>query len=224
MFQSCGKDNAAASCVSFQHITASMHTIIIPMLAIMKIPMIRLDVQRFGILELRHFVADFSGTLAEDGVLLPGIKEKLRELSEHLAVPVITSDTFGKTCEELRGVPCRIQELEGHQHLSQKETSIASLGSDTVVALGNGNNDTGMLRAARLGICVCLKKGCSVAALTASGVLVRSPIDAVDLLLNPKRLTATRRMLQWYHQLINSRLILFISPVNVSAFSRARSA
>jgi len=160
----------------------------------MKTPMIRLDIQGFGILELRHFVSDFSGTLAEDGVLLPGIKEKLRELSEHLAVHVITSDTFAKAREELRGVTCRIQVLEGHQHLSQKETYIASLGSDTVVALGNGNNDTGMLRAARLGICVCLKEGCSVAALTASGILVRSPIDAIDLLLNPKRLTATLRM------------------------------
>ena len=155
--------------------------------------MIRLDIQGFGILELRHFVSDFSGTLAEDGVLLPGITEKLRELSGHLTVHVITSDTFGKAREELRGVPCRIQVLEGDRHLTQKETYIASLGSDTVVSIGNGNNDAGMLKAARLGICVCLKEGCSVAALSASAVLVRSPIDAIDLLLNPKRLTATLR-------------------------------
>ncbi len=160
----------------------------------MKISMIRLDIPGYGLLELRHFVSDFSGTLAEDGVLLPGIKEKLHELSAHLIVHVITSDTFGKAREELRGVTCRIQVLEGHHHLSQKETYIASLGPDTVVALGNGNNDAGMLRAARLGICVCLKEGCSVTALTASTILVRSPIDAIDLLLSPKRLTATLRM------------------------------
>ncbi len=160
----------------------------------MKTSMIRLDIQGFGLLELRHFVSDFSGTLAEDGLLLPGIREKLRELSEHLTIHVITSDTFGKAREELRGVTCRIQVLEGHRHLTQKETYIASLGSDTVVALGNGNNDAGMVRAARLGICVCLKEGCSVSALTASAILVRSPIDAIDLLLNPKRLTATLRM------------------------------
>ena len=155
--------------------------------------MIRLDIQGFGILEIRHFVSDFSGTLAEDGVLLSGIAEKLRELSGRLTVHVITSDTFGKAREELRGVPCRVQVLEGDRHLTQKETYIASLGADTVVAVGNGNNDAGMLKAARLGICVCLKEGCSVAALSASAVLVRSPIDAIDLLLNPKRLTATLR-------------------------------
>ena len=159
----------------------------------MKISMIRLDIPGFGILELRHLVSDFSGTLAEDGVLLPKIQEKLRELSGHLTVHVITSDTFGTAREELSGVTCRLQVLEGHRHLEQKETYISSLGSDTVVAFGNGNNDAGMLRAARLGICVCLKEGCSVAALHASAVLVSSPVDAIDLLLNPKRLTATLR-------------------------------
>jgi hypothetical protein len=82
--------------------------------------MIRLDVQGFGILKLRYFVSDFSCIRAEDGVLLPGIKEKLRELSEHPAVYVITSDTFGKAREELRGVTCRIQVLEGHSICRRK--------------------------------------------------------------------------------------------------------
>jgi hypothetical protein len=36
-------------------------------------------------------------------------------------------------------------------------------------------------------------EGCSVAAVTAATVLVNSPLDALDLLLNPKRLTATLR-------------------------------
>jgi len=156
--------------------------------------MIRLDIQGFGILELRHFVTDFSGTLAEDGVLLPGIKEKLNELSGHLTVHVITSDTFGRAREQLKGIACRVQVLEGERHLLQKETYIRALGEDGVAALGNGNNDAGMLKAARLGICVCMKEGCSVAALNASQILVHSPIDAIELLISPKRLTATLRM------------------------------
>jgi hypothetical protein len=49
-----------------------------------------------------------------------GIKEKLRELSEHPAVYVIISDTFGKAREELRGVTCRIQVLEGHSICRRK--------------------------------------------------------------------------------------------------------
>jgi len=57
-----------------------------------------------------------------------------------------------------------------------------------------GHSDAKMLRAAKVGIVVCLKEGCSVEALKAAKILVRSPIDAIDLLLNPKRLTATLRM------------------------------
>jgi P-type E1-E2 ATPase len=155
--------------------------------------MIRLDIQGFGILELRHFVTDYSGTLAVDGSLLPGIKEKLNELSDHLTVHVITSDTFGKAREELQGIKCRIQVIEGEHHTRQKETYVTSLGADVVAALGNGNNDAVMLKTARLGICVCQKEGCSIEALNASSILVSSPIDAIDLLLNPKRLTATMR-------------------------------
>ena len=155
--------------------------------------MIRVDIQGFGIIELHHFVTDFSGTLAVDGSLVPGIKEKLNELSNHLTVHVITSDTFGKAREELQGIKCRIQLIEGDHHTRQKETYVTSLGAEVVAALGNGNNDAAMLRAVRLGICVCLKEGCSVEALNASRVLVSSPTDAIDLLLNPKRLRATMR-------------------------------
>ena len=51
-----------------------------------------------------------------------------------------------------------------------------------------------MLRAAGLSIAVCLKEGCSVRAVEASRILVLSPVDAIDLLLSPKRLIATLRM------------------------------
>jgi soluble P-type ATPase len=155
--------------------------------------MIRLDIQGFGVLELRHFVTDFSGTLAVDGRLLPGVMEKLNDLSSLLTIHVLTSDTFGRAREELSGIACRLHVLEGHHHLTQKENYVAALGADTVAALGNGNNDAGMLRAARLGICVCMDEGCAVASMNAAGILVPSPIHAMDLLLNPKRLIATLR-------------------------------
>ena len=46
--------------------------------------MIQIDIQEFGILTLEHFVTDYSGTLSEDGRVLPGVKEKLNALSEKL--------------------------------------------------------------------------------------------------------------------------------------------
>jgi soluble P-type ATPase len=156
--------------------------------------MIRVEIPGKGIFEFQHFVTDFSGTLSQDGILLPQVKEKLNELSEHLNVHVLTSDTFGCAREELRGVNCVLHVLEGGQHVVQKEGYVNNLGAERVVALGNGNNDVLMLKAAKLGIAVCLKEGCSVKAIEAAKIFVMSPIDAVDLLLSSKRLIATLRV------------------------------
>ena len=156
--------------------------------------MITVEIPGSGFLELEHFVTDFSGTLSEDGSLLPGIKEKLNELSGKLRIHVLTSDTFGRAGKELEGVNCTLHVLEGEGHVIQKEKYILYLGADKVVAIGNGNNDALMLKAAKLSIAVCLKEGCSRRALEEAQIFVTSPIDAVDLLLSPKRLIATLRV------------------------------
>ncbi len=155
--------------------------------------MVSIDVPGYGQFSLEHFVTDFSGTLSEDGILLKNVDEKLNLLADTLHIHVLSSDTFGKAREQLQGVRCTLHILEGADHTAQKERYVAQLGAERVVALGNGNNDVAMLRAAALGICVCLKEGCSVEALTASRILVASPLDAIDLLLFPKRLIATLR-------------------------------
>lgn len=155
--------------------------------------MIDIDIPGSVLLEIKHFVSDFSGTLSEDGVLIPGVREKLNELAEKVEVHVLTSDTFGKARKELEGVKCTVHILEGDDHTGQKERYILSLGPEKVVALGNGNNDARMLKAAGLGIAVCLREGSSVEALMSAKIFVHSPINAVELLLYPKRLVATLR-------------------------------
>lgn len=156
--------------------------------------MIRIEILGSGFIELEHFVTDFSGTLSEDGILLTGVKDKLNVLSNMLTIHVLTSDTFGRAIEELKGINCEVYVLKGEGHVTQKEKYVIDLGPDRVVALGNGKNDALMLKAARLGISVCLKEGCSKDALDASEIFVKSPIDAIDLLLKPKRLIATLRV------------------------------
>ena len=155
--------------------------------------MLSLAIPGCGLFELRHCVLDFSGTLSVDGQLLEGVRERLGLLAEQLEVHVLTSDTHGGARQALVGVPGTLHILQGERHELQKQQHVVRLGAAGVVAIGNGNNDVSMLQAARLGIAVCAAEGCSVAALTAAAVLVGSPLDALDLLLNPKRLTATLR-------------------------------
>ena len=155
--------------------------------------MINIDIPGSVRLEIEHFVFDFSGTLSEDGVLLPGVREKLNELAGKVHVHVLTSDTFGKARKELEDVKCTVHILDGDDHTGQKERYVVSLGAAKVVAIGNGNNDALMLKAAGLGIAVCFKEGCSVESLQAAKIFVSSPLDAVELLLHHRRLIATLR-------------------------------
>ncbi len=156
--------------------------------------MIELKIPGFGPLALSHLVSDYNGTLAVDGALIPGVREKLHILAGMLDVHVVTADTFGIARRELVGVRCALHILEGENHDRQKEAYVEKLGSAGVVVLGNGRNDRLMLAAARLGIIVTEKEGCAVFALTAADILVHSALDGLDLLLNPGRLKATLRI------------------------------
>ncbi len=155
--------------------------------------MFEIDIPGFGFVRLEHLVSDFTGTLSVDGKLLSGVKERLNKISEFLKVHILTADTFGKAKVELKGINCEIHILKGKDHDIQKEEYVKKLGAGSVVAFGNGNNDRKMLNAAKIGMAVCLNEGCSKDAIASADVFVISIIDALDLLLHPKRLKATLR-------------------------------
>ncbi len=155
--------------------------------------MFELIIPGFGPVLLRHIVSDFTGTLSVDGELLPGVKEKLNKLAGILDVHILTADTFGKARSELAGVQCDIRILTGESHDIQKEEFVQELGAGGVIALGNGNNDRRMLKAAKVGVAVCLAEGCSRDAVVSSDIVVSSTVDALNLIVNPKRMKATLR-------------------------------
>lgn len=146
------------------------------------------------ILRLDHLVTDFNGTLACDGVLLPGTSDALCRLAERLSLHVVTADTFGKTREALAGIPCELEILPpGDQDLA-KLRYVTALGPDCCVCMGNGRNDRRMLAAAGLGVAVMQREGAAVETLLAAKVVVPDIRTALSLLLNPTRLVATLRV------------------------------
>ena len=155
--------------------------------------MIRCSVPRYGELHLEHCVSDFSGTLSEDGRLLPGVRERFDLLAGLVQIHVLTADTHGRAGRELEGLPCLVRFLASENHALEKQLYVEGLRAEGVCAIGNGNNDVGMLRAARVGVAVCLAEGCSTEAAAAADILVRSPLDALDLLITTNRLIATLR-------------------------------
>ena len=155
--------------------------------------MIQLDIPGLGLIELKYLVCDYSGTLSVDGVLAPGIERYLSMASQMLDVHIITADTHGKAREQLAKVNATVRILDGDLHGAVKVDYITELGAEYCIALGNGNNDVGMLRAARIGVAVIIEEGCSSTAMQSADIVVRSAADAVDLVLNPNRLKATLR-------------------------------
>ncbi len=51
--------------------------------------MIELIIPGFGPLGLSHLVSDYNGTIAVDGALIPGIREKLNVLDDMLDVQLL---------------------------------------------------------------------------------------------------------------------------------------
>lgn len=142
---------------------------------------------------VQHLVSDYNGTLAEDGRLLPGVAEALVRLSTTLAIHVLTADTFGIAAQELAGLPIQFNRIDQAGQHTAKKAYVEDLGSNSVVAIGNGRNDRAMLSAAALGIAVLQGEGTSVEALHSATILCRSTLDALNLLIHPNRLAATLR-------------------------------
>lgn len=154
---------------------------------------LKIDVPGFGRLRIGHLVLDFNGTLAMDGRLLPGVRSRLRRLARLMTIHVLTADTFGSARRELADAPCALVILGARGQDAAKARYVRALGKTGVVCVGNGRNDRAMLRAARLGIAVIQGECASTQALGAADVVAHSVIDALDLLLESRRLVATLR-------------------------------
>lgn len=143
---------------------------------------------------LTHLVADFNGTLALDGALLPGVAEGLTLLAERLAIHVVTADTFGTVRAALAGLPCQTVVLPAGRQDEAKLRHIESLGKDQCVCLGNGRNDRLMLAAAGLGIALLQGEGAAMDTLLAARIVAPNIGTALGLLINPTRVQATLRL------------------------------
>jgi soluble P-type ATPase len=83
--------------------------------------------------------------------------------------------------------------LDPGDERKQKAEFVDGLGSQSVVAIGNGANDVEMLHRAALGIAVLGGEGLAAKCLNAADIVVPSIEVALDLLIYPKRLLATLR-------------------------------
>ena len=150
-----------------------------------------LDIQNVGKIEIKNIVFDYNGTIAKDGKMSDEIKEKIINLSKDFDIYVITSDTHSNAKRELENLPLKLKILNTNNHTKEKEKFIKKLGN--AIAVGNGSNDSLMLKAAEIGICVINEEGASSKSIINADIICKSIIDAIEMIEKPKRIIATLR-------------------------------
>jgi soluble P-type ATPase len=133
-------------------------------------------------------VFDLNGTLAVDGKVDDEVKKLLAELNKKYDIVVLTADTFGTIRKEFEGYNIAIEIIKNTEEKMNKAKEHVPY-----IGVGNGNNDIDMLKNAELGIAIVGKEGCSVHALLSADIVVNNIVDAINLLLNEKRIVATLR-------------------------------
>jgi len=154
---------------------------------------IEIEVPGRGSYRLAHVVLDVNGTIVADGQLIEGVAQRVTELRHLVKVHMLTADTRRRQHAIDAQLGMRAARIAPMDEAAQKASFVHELGSEGVCAVGNGANDAGMLREARLAIAVMGAEGLAVETLNAADVLAPDINNALDLLLNPLRLVATLR-------------------------------
>ncbi len=155
--------------------------------------MICLDIPGAEKKEIHHLVFDYNGTIAIDGILIPGVKKAIRSLAGRAKIHVITADTFGFVTQQVSDINCEVAIIPPGDQAQSKLDFIKKLGVQHTLCVGNGANDQLMLKHAAIGIAVLQEEGLATAALFAADLVVKDVLAVFSLLKTPERIMATLR-------------------------------
>lgn len=155
--------------------------------------MLELNIPGFGELTINNVVFDLNGTLAVDGIISDETRSVLIELAKDFDLYILTADTHGTFKQMSAGLPVSGRITEKTIAAEEKLALVEELGPKETIAVGNGNNDVLMLKAAAIGIAVMDGEGASSQAIAAADLAVRGTAEALAMLQHPKRLIAGLR-------------------------------
>jgi P-type E1-E2 ATPase len=155
--------------------------------------MIELIIPGRGTLTLQYLVMDVNGTLALDGILVDGVARRIATLRDRIEIHLLTADTHGRQADIDQRLNLQAVRVQPGNEAAQKADYVCSLGSENVVAIGQGANDSLMLKEATLSICVISAEGLSTEALLAADLVMPDINTALELFEKPLRLIASLR-------------------------------
>lgn len=152
-----------------------------------------INIPGMGPISITSIILDYNGTIAVDGILIPGVKEILNELSRDFDIHIITADTFGTAGSELADVNCCFTGLDPENQSQAKLKYLMETGVENSACIGNGKNDRFMLRESVLGIAVIQAEGAFTETVMSSDIVCPDIFSALEFFRKPKRLIATMR-------------------------------
>lgn len=156
--------------------------------------MIAINIPGFGDFNLTDAIIDYNGTLAVDGKLINGIAKPLNSLAELVTIHIVTGDGFGTARSELSDINCKLTIIPPDNQGLSKQNYLHQLNPATTVSIGNGKNDSYILKESALGIAIIGDEGTAAEALMSAHIILPSIALALAILHNPKRLKATLRV------------------------------
>jgi len=153
--------------------------------------MIQIEVPGRGNIRLEHLVSDLNGTLAVDGSLKEDAAQAFVRLKDRLDLHLVTGNIHGNLALIAGQLGVKMYCVPAGQEKKAKAAYVHSLGSENVVAIGQGANDADMLKEAIIGICVLSPEGLSIDAMISADVMACDVLQALNLLENPLRLVGT---------------------------------
>jgi soluble P-type ATPase len=155
--------------------------------------MIELEIPGRGNYKIKYLVSDVNGTLALDGVLLPQVAARLQGLRDRVEIFLVTANTHANQTHINSQLGLQATILQKGNEAEQKKDFVNSLGAESVIAVGQGANDSLMLAAAAIGIAVLSCEGLSRETFQSADLVMPDIYSALDVINKPLRLVATLR-------------------------------
>ena len=149
------------------------------------------NVPGVGEIEIKTIALDLNGTLTLKGKLIPHAVEYIQKFQRAgIEVVLVSSDQRGnaqKIADEM-GI-----HYYPASNSAEKEEVILNFDTQKTVAIGNGQNDIGMFKHAKVSIALLQSEGVSIELMRHTDIAVPSIIDAFEMLLAPDIFIATMR-------------------------------
>ena len=155
--------------------------------------MISLSIPGLQSFNIDNLVLDVNGTLAIDGNLIPGVKERLNQLSQLVNIYMLTADTHGRQDHIDKELNLNSVRINRENEAQQKEAFVIKKGPESTIAIGNGANDELMIRKAAIGIVLIQEEGACFRTISSGKIVFKNIIHALDALVYPNRIIATLR-------------------------------